>query len=59
MNDFQDLPMGFGMALMQNQDAVVYFGSLSETKRQHLINKARDIDSKEEMQAFVDTLKTH
>lgn len=54
----QDLPMGFGIALLQNRDAEIYFDSLSESERRRLIEKTHSIDSKKEMQAFVDSLKT-
>lgn len=58
MDNLQDLPMGFGMALLQNRQAAMYFGSLPEAQRQRLISQAQGISSKEEMQAFVDSLRT-
>ncbi|MEA4955257.1 MAG: hypothetical protein VB096_07070 [Pseudoflavonifractor sp.] len=58
MEYLQELPMGFGMALLQNQDASGYFESLPLAERQRLIDKTHGISSKQEMNAFVDTLKT-
>lgn len=58
MDYSQDLPMGFGIALLQNRDAEIYFDSLSESERRRLIEKTHRINSKKEMQAFVDSLKT-
>lgn len=58
MDYLQELPMGFGMALFQNQDAAAYFESLSHAERQRLIDKTHGIGSKQEMQVFIDTLKT-
>lgn len=57
MDYLQELPLGFGMALLQNRDAAAYFDSLSIEQRQKLIDKTHSIGSKQEMQAFVDTLK--
>ena len=57
MDDLRELPMGFGMALMQNQDAANYFHSLSEPERQEILSQAHQITSKEDMQAFVNSLK--
>ncbi|MBP1737532.1 MAG: hypothetical protein H6Q60_1413 [Oscillospiraceae bacterium] len=56
MDYLQDLPMGFGMALLQNQDAAAYFDALSEAERRRLLDKTHSIQSKQEMQAFVDDL---
>lgn len=58
MDYLSDLPMGFGMALLQNQDSAAYFDSLPRTERQRLIGKTHGIGSKQEMSAFVDSLKT-
>ena len=55
--NFKDIPMGFGMALLRNPDAVMYYNSLSETEKQQIIEKTHTINSKSEMKAFVDSLK--
>lgn len=51
-----DVPMGLGMALAQNIDAMNYFSALSEQDRQGIIDRTHAIESKEEMQAFVNSL---
>ena len=48
----QDLPMGFGIALLQNRDAEIYFDSLSESERRRLIEKTHSIDSKKRDAGF-------
>jgi hypothetical protein len=58
MDYLRDLPMGFGMALLQNQDAAMYFNSLPEAERRRLIEKTHSVNSKKEMKAFVATLRT-
>jgi len=51
-----DIPMGLGMALMQNKPAMEYFSSLSDEAKQRIIEHTHSIQSKEEMQAYVDSL---
>jgi len=51
-----DIPMGLGMALMQNRQAMNYFSSLSDAEKQQVIDHTHSIQSKEEMQSYVDSL---
>lgn len=51
-----DLPIGFGIALAQNETAMKQFESLSSTQKEAIINKTRKINSKNEMQLFVNYL---
>lgn len=57
MDYLQELPMGFGMALLQNREATAYFDALSESEQRRIIQKTQSIRSKSEMQIFVDDLK--
>ncbi len=52
-----DMPLGLGMAFAQNLKAMQYFTSLSGDKRQDIIQQTRNINSKEEMSAFVNNLE--
>ena len=56
MSVFQELPMGFGMALFQNPSAAEYFESLSVPERMQIIDQTHQITSKQEMQEFVNHL---
>ena len=59
MNDKRvekELPLGLGMALVQNASALKAFGALSVTEQQNFIENAHDIDSSDEMRRYVDTL---
>jgi len=49
----QDLPMGFGMALLQNEDAALRFYALPQSQQEDIISKTRNIASKSEMRAYV------
>ena len=54
----RDLPLGFGMALAQNEPAMKKFESLSESEKAAFVEKTHSVNSKSEMQALVDSL-TH
>ena len=56
MDPMKELPMGFGMALAQNQEALEHFAAMTEQQRQELIEKTHSVQSKEEMQAMVTRL---
>lgn len=47
------IPIGLGMALAQNQDAMNYFSSLGDDKKKEIIDHTHQIRSKNEMQDFV------
>lgn len=51
-----ELPLGFGMALAQNEQAMKQFELLNENQKQAVVNKTRKINSKHEMQSFVSCL---
>ncbi len=51
-----ELPLGLGMALAQNLQAMRHFSSLSNEAQQALIDQTHSIRSKQEMRAFVDRL---
>lgn len=56
MDPFRDLPMGFGMALLQNPSSAHYFESLGRDRQRALVEQTHQIRSKSEMKAFVDDL---
>lgn len=51
-----DLPMGFGMALAQNEQAMKKFEALTEEEKQAVVQKAHNVSSKREMQSLVKSL---
>lgn len=52
-NPLVDLPMGLGMALTQDLDAMEHFAALSPDAQRRIIDQTHSIDSKSEMRAFV------
>lgn len=53
-----EMPVGLGMALAMNPDAMQKFASLPETKKQEIINGTHTVSSKEEMRQYVENIKT-
>ena len=51
-----DLPIGFTMALAENEPALRHFASLNDGTRQQIIAQARRARSREEMRAIVNSL---
>ena len=54
--DFHKVPIGFGMALAQNEAAMIRFGQLSDRQKKNLLNRARCAGSNEEMYSLVANL---
>lgn len=50
------LPLGFGMALAQNEQAMNQFGRLTEPQKQAVIQRTKKVKSKNEMSQFVSEL---
>ncbi|MGN0181437.1 MAG: hypothetical protein ACI4DP_03355 [Candidatus Ornithomonoglobus sp.] len=48
-----DLPLGFGMALMKNPQAFEAFSHMSYAQQQSIIDGTHSIYSKQEMRAYV------
>ncbi len=51
-----ELPLGFGMALAQNEAAMQQFERLNGTEKQAVLQKARSVQSKAEMRRLVSGL---
>jgi len=51
-----EIPIGFSMELAQNLDAMRHFSKLSEADQMSVINGARQVGSKQEMQDYVNKL---
>ncbi len=51
-----ELPLGFGMALAQNEAAMKSFEALSEDEKKAIIQKTHSVSSKAEMRSLVNSL---
>jgi hypothetical protein len=56
LNPLADLPIGFGMTLVQNEASMKYFSSLSPDQQRAVIDQTHNIGSRDEMYSFVQTL---
>jgi len=54
--DKHDLPLGFSFALAQHPDAMQRFANLPEVEQTRILERARSVASKREMQALVNEL---
>ena len=50
------LPLGLAFGLAMNEDAMRGFSSLDDDEKKQVIDAARSIGSKEEMQQFVNSI---
>ena len=50
------VPIGIGMALAQNVNAMKEFSGLTEAEKEEILNRARDAKSREDMEALVNRL---
>ena len=55
MSSFE-LPLGFGMALAQNEEAMQCFERLSDDEKKAVLQKTHSVNSKKEMRALVNSL---
>ena len=53
-----DIPLGLGMALMQNPEAYTVFSGLDARKQQKVIDGTHSIKSKNEMKNYVAGIPT-
>lgn len=56
MHAENELPLGFGMALAQNEKAMQRFATLPRYAQQNLIEQASEVHSRFEMQTLVESI---
>ncbi len=54
--EFDDLPVGFGMALAMNPPAWNAYSAMSLKQKQVILNKVRSVRNKEQMHRVVNSL---
>ena len=52
-----EMPVGLGMALAMNPEAMQKFASLPETKQQEIIKGTHAVSSKEQMRQYVEQIR--
>jgi hypothetical protein len=56
MEPLKELPMGFGMALFENEQAAHRFAEMRPEQKQKVLQQVHQVDSKAEMRALVHRL---
>lgn len=56
--DFSEVPVGFGMALAQNEDAMNAFAMMTKEQKEAIWSRARQAQSKAEMRQIVNSITT-
>lgn len=51
-----DMPLGFGMALAQNPDAMKVFSEMPESCKAEVINGTHTVNSRSEMRQYVEKI---
>lgn len=51
-----EMPVGLGMALAMNPEAMQKFASLTEQQKQQVINGTHAVNSRREMQQYVENI---
>lgn len=54
--DFAKVPIGFGMALAQNEKAVNAYAMMTKEQKQAILEKARSARSEQEMHQIVSSI---
>ena len=54
--DFYKVPIGFGMALAQNEAAMLRYAQLDEQEKQSILDQAHNVHSEREMYSLVASL---
>lgn len=52
-----ELPVGFGIALAKNAEAMQRFANLTDGEKQEIIDGTHAIESKREMERYVDSIR--
>lgn len=53
MHPMQELPMGFGMALMKNEKAYARFSAMTPAQKQQILDQTHQVSSRSEMADLV------
>ena len=54
--DYREVPLGFGLALLQNEQATNAFAMMTKAEKQAIWNKARNARSAGEMRQIVNSI---
>ena len=52
----EELPIGFTMELAKHSDSLIRFSNLSKNEQQSIIDRARNVNSRDEMRDLVESI---
>lgn len=53
MNYSEELPIGFGLSLAMNENAMQKFSGMTEQEKKAVVEKSKDVSSRREMEQLV------
>ena len=56
ITSFDNMPIGFSFSLATNQAALTNFAKMTDAEKRQVLEAARNVQSKSEMQSFVDSI---
>ena len=56
ITDIENMPIGFSFTLATNQEALSNFAKMTDEEKRQVLEAARNVQSKSEMQRFVDSI---
>lgn len=54
--DLDNMPLGFSFSLAANQNALTNFSKMSDEEKRQVIEAARNVQSKQQMERFVNSI---
>lgn len=54
--NFDDVPQGFAMALMKNEEAVNAYSMMTKAQKRDILGQARNVDSRREMDQLMEEI---
>lgn len=55
-NPEEELPIGFGLSLAMNEQAMKHFAEMDESQKSRVIEESRHVNSKREMEQLVNRI---
>ena len=55
----EELPIGLTMELAKHSDALIRFSNMTKSQQQDIIDRAREVKSRDEMRNLVESIKIY
>lgn len=54
--EYEEMPLGFSFSLATNERAMKNFANMTDSEKNQVVEAARGVESKDDMQSFVDSI---